>query len=195
MRAQLRTVFALLLSATFACSSDNSNTAVTSADTAKTAYIGLDASIDKAISLGFAGFNAASSANIPPQTANGNVGGTLIVSGQVDRGASANKTMNLTEAMTAYTDDGKITYGTTATAPALSMKLANIPTGTMNGTLAGTYSMTGTLTGSVSLNVSFTAGLMAGDGGNTTVARKPGTTHITGTATSGNGTYAIDITR
>ena len=195
MRAQLRTVFALLLSATFACSSDNSNTAVTSADTAKTAYIGLDASIDKAISLGFAGFNAASSANIPPQTANGNVGGTLIVSGQVDRGASANKTMNLTEAMSAYTDDGKITYVTTATAPALSMKLANIPTGTMNGTLVGTYTMTGALSGSVTLNVGFTASLMAGDGGNTSVTRKPGTTHVTGTATSGNGTYAIDITR
>lgn len=103
--------------------------------------------------------------------------------------------MNLTEGMSAYTDDGKITYVTTATAPALSMKLANIPTGTMNGTLVGTYTMTGALSGSVTLNVSFTASLMAGDVGNTSVTRKPGTTHVTGTATSGNGTYAIDITR
>lgn len=182
-------LFALLVG----CSSSD-NSAVSSNDTAKAAYLGLDASIDKAIVLGFAGFNSATSANISPQTANGSATGTMTITGQVDQGKSANKTMNLLEALTAYSDDGKITYATSATQPTLSMKLNGIPTGTVTGTLTGNYSMTGALTGTVALNVSFTAMLEPGEGG-ATVERKPGTTHITGTATSGNGTFSIDITR
>lgn len=173
------------------CSGESSN-GVSSADTAKEAYLGLDPHIDKAITLGFQGFNAATSANIAPQTANGNTSGTLTVTGQVDQGKSANKTMHLTEQLTSYSDDGKITYAT-STAPTLDMTLNGIPTGTMNGSLAGTYAMSGGLTGTVSLNLTFTSGLEPGSG--VLVQRQPGTTHVTGTATSDGGTFSIDITR
>ena len=169
-------------------------------DQAKQAYLGLDESIDKAITLGFAGFNAAKSANIPTETANGDVSGTMTVTGQVDQGVSANKQMRLLEALDTYSDtDAGIVYSTstdagTDGAPAtLNMSLQGIPTGTLNGSLAGTYGMTGALHGAVDLSVTFTGNLEANDAGGT--ERKPGTTHITGTATSGSGTYTIDVTR
>ena len=66
-------------------------------------------------SLGFAGFNAASSANIPPQMTTGDVAGTLTVTGQVDQGASSNKNMRLVEALVGYQDkspDGQTKKGT-----------------------------------------------------------------------------------
>src|SRR5262249_24413401 len=109
---------------------------VSSDQDAKNAYLGLDPSIDKAISLGFDGFNSAQSANVTPQTANGTLSGTLTVTGQVDQGTSVNKGMRLNEDLTNYSDDGKITYVTNAAAlPALAMQLKNIPTGTVDGTL------------------------------------------------------------
>ena len=168
---------------------------VTSTADAKKAYLGLDASIDKAIELGFAGFDAASSANIPPQTAKGAKSGTITVAGQVDQGQSDNKTMNLTVAMVDYSDDGLVTYATTASAlPALSMGLKKIPNGTFSGSLSGPFGMTGELDGSVTLTLSFD-GQLEPDPGGGKVRRKPGTTHITGTATSGDATYAVDVTR
>lgn len=167
---------------------------VSSDEQARLAYLGLDASIDKAIQLGFDGFNAASSANIPPQVTTGLAAGTLKVTGQVDQGASANKGMRLFEELVAYSDDGKLVYDTSAGAlPALNMQLKNIPTGTLDGTLAGALAVSGELTGSVTLNLTFSGTLQAGTG--TKVERKPGTTRITGTATSGNGVYRVDITR
>src|SRR5215813_7984389 len=91
---------------------------VSSDQDAKNAYLGLDPSIDKAITLGFQGYNAASSANIPDQTASGTVSGTLTVTGHVDQGSDAtSKIMNLTEQLTNYSDDGKITYVTNAALP------------------------------------------------------------------------------
>src|SRR6516164_1646408 len=83
---------------------------VNSTDDARKAYLGLDPSVDKAITLGFQGFNTASSANISPQTANGTKTGALTVTGQVDQGASSNKGMRLNTAYTTYSDDGLITY-------------------------------------------------------------------------------------
>jgi hypothetical protein len=53
--------------------------------------------------------------------------------------------------------------------------------------------MTGDLKNTVTLTLSFTGMLQAGSG--TTVERKPGTTHITGTAVSDYGTYNVDVTR
>lgn len=160
------------------------------------AYLGLDASIDKAINLGFAGFNAASSANIPAQMTTGTVKGTLTVTGQVDQGASNNKTMRLATAYVMYSDDGKVIYDTDPAAlPALTMDLKNIPSGTMTGSLAGTLTMTGELHNSVTLALTFTANLMSGSGSGTTVVRAPGTTHVTGTATSDYGVYTVDLTR
>ncbi|HEX9576284.1 MAG TPA: hypothetical protein VF993_00925 [Myxococcales bacterium] len=167
--------------------------AVTSADDARKAYLGLDASIDKAIQLGFDGFNSASSANISPQTASGTKAGTLTVTGQVDQGTSTNKGMRLFTGYAGYSDDGLLTYqADPAALPALTMQLKNIPTGTLSGTLVGTVTMSGTYKGSLALNLVFNGMLQAGAGN--TVQRQPGTTHTTGTATSTYGTYNVDVT-
>jgi hypothetical protein len=174
---------------------------VSSAEDARKAYLGLDPSIDKAITLGFDGFNSAQSANISPQMSTGGVSGTLTVTGQVDQGVSANKGMRLFTAYASYQDPVqyqnaalRVTYNADAAAlPALTMQLKNIPTGTLDGTLVGTVNMTGDEHGALMLNLTFTGQLQAGPG--STVVRKPGTTHITGTATSAAGTYMVDVTR
>jgi hypothetical protein len=160
---------------------------------AEAAYQGLDGSIDKAINLGFDGFNAASSANIDPQSGKGDETGTMTIGGKVDQGASSNKTMSLTEALVDYSDDGKLTYDTEAALPVIDMKLSKIPDGTLAGTLAGTFTMSGDLKGPVILSLAFAGDLEPGSG--TAVQRKAGTTHITGTAKSDFGTYDVDITR
>ena len=179
-----------------ACSSSG----VDSTEKAKQAYLGLDESIDKAITLGFKGYNDSTNANIPPETAPGDVSGSMTVTGQVDHGVSVNRVMNLQETVTNYSDtDAGIVYdtnsdaGTDGAPAALGMTLANVPTGTMNGSLDGTYGMSGALQGLVTLSVTFNSDLEPNDAGG--VERKPGTTHITGTAVSGNGTYAIDVTK
>lgn len=174
------------------CSDD-----VGSEEDARRAYLGLDKSIDKAMQLGFQGFNAASSANIDPQTTNGDKGGTITISGKVDQGSSANKTMTLNEALKDYTDDGEIVYNTSGTGPVIDLKLANVPTGTVTGTLAGAFTMSGSggLEGSVTLSLTIAGDLQPTDADPMKVERKPGTTHITGTATSDYGVYDVDLTR
>ena len=73
------------------------------------------------------------------------------------------------------------------------MQLKMIPTGTLNGTLIGDYSLTGDIAGTVTLSMTFAGALeSSADSG---VERAPGTAHITGTASSKYGTFAIDITR
>ncbi len=177
------------------CSACHNDSSVSSDQDAQLAYLGLDPHVDKAIQLGFDGFNTASSANISPQMTTGTIAGTLTVTGQVDQGASSNKTMRLVEALVGYSDVQDYVYDTAAAAgPALSMDLKMIPTGTLDGTLVGTYTMTGKLMGDVMLNLTFAGSLQAGTGANK-VERKPGTTHITGTATSKYGTYNVDVTR
>jgi hypothetical protein len=175
---------------------------VSSEETARRAYLGLDRSIGKSLTLGFAGFNAASSANIPDQSTSGDDGGTLIVSGKVDQGASANKGMRLNVAMAQYSDgvvsfDGgtvRLVYSTDAGAlPALDLQLRNIPDGTWSGTLAGTYQMDGDLQGSVTLNLSL-SGQLENDGTGKP-RRKPGVTSVTGTATSSSGVYQVNVTQ
>lgn len=190
----------LLISA--ACGGDDT---ITSDEEARRAYFGLDESIAASITLGFAGFNTASSANIAPQAAPGLAGGTLTVTGKVDQGSSSNKGMRLEVGMVAYTDgvvviDGEptdidIVYDTAADIalrPVLTMQLKSIPTGTLDGTLVGDYAMTGDLEGTATLNLTFTGKLMDGGGGK--VVRVPGMTHVTGTAISGDGTFDVDIT-
>ena len=167
---------------------------VSSDEQARRAYLGLDASIDKAINLGFAGFNAASSANIPAQMTAGAASVTLKVTGQVDQGSSPNKGMRLIPEFTAYCDDTKLFYQTVAGQPqSLTMQLKGIPTGTLSGDATWNLDMTGELAGPVTLTLTFTGTLQAGPG--QTVERKPGTTRITGTAKSGPGLYTIDVTR
>lgn len=186
----------------FACGGDDG---IDSDEEARRAYFGLDASIEKSLALGFKGFNAASSANIDPQMDVGVVGGTLVITGQVDQGTSANKGMRLRVGMVDYTDgplviDGEeldvdITYNTATDVtlqPALTLSLKNIPTGTLEGTLIGDYTMTGDLEGTATLNLTF-AGTLQSDGAGGTV-RMPGSTTVTGTATTGDGTYDVNIT-
>ena len=191
-----------LISALVACSDDG----IDSNEEARRAYLGLDTSIAASLTLGFVGFNTASSANISPQEAPGTEDGTLTITGQVDQGSSANKGMRLHVGMVAYTDGpfiiddagntNTIIYDTDVDPtlqPFLSLTLRNIPTGTLDGTLTGTYVMTGDIEGSAELNLTFSGAIM--DGGNNTVLRVPGSTHITGTVvTPDEGTFDVDVT-
>jgi hypothetical protein len=180
----------VLVLATAGCSG------VSSSDDARKAYLSLDPSVDKAITLGFAGFNAATSANIAPQMTTGTKTGTMTVTGQVDQGASVNKTMRLQEALVSYSDDGSVTYATSASAlPELDMDLKGIPTGTVTGTLVGSYDMSGDESGNLMMNLAFSGELQPDPNDATKVQRKPGTTHVTGSATSSAGTYSVDVTR
>ena len=177
--------------------------AVSSDEQARRAYLGLDRAIGKCLTLGFQGFNTASSANITPQTASGDKTGTVTVSGQVDQGSSANKGMRLDVAMAAYSDgdvvpDGgtplNITYSVgDGGAPAdLDLALRNIPTGTLEGTLKGVFTMSGDLQGDVTLDLAMMGMIEAkADGG---TQRKAGTVNVTGTAKSGGGTYNVNLT-
>jgi hypothetical protein len=232
LRSSLVSSLALCLATAGAACSSSTNNATTappadaaadapgvhSTDDARRAYLGLDESIDKAITLGFDGFNAASSANIPTQHGTGAATGTMDIGGQVDQGNSSNKTMRLTDTLTAYSDDGVTAYDTGSNAPAqLDMTLNKIPTGTLNGSLNGSFTMSAAvrpdgggsadggvvpaadagapLVGVVTLALTFTGDLQANASDASKVERKPGTTHITGTASAGGFTYAVDVTR
>ncbi len=180
------------------------STNVDNAESARRAYLGIDLAMDKALNLGMQGFNMASSANIPNQTGTGGVSGTLVVGGQVDQGASANKQMRLTTDFTNYEDaiaspdDAgalHIVYSATSSATTLNLSLRGIPMGTFTGTFVQTLHMTGNLTGDVTLNLAFTGEFRPTAAGAMTIERTPNTTHITGTAVSTYGTYAVDVTR
>ncbi|MGQ0505808.1 MAG: hypothetical protein ACT4TC_10870 [Myxococcaceae bacterium] len=178
---------------------------VSSDEQARRAYLGLDVSVGKALQLGFDGFNAAQSANIPAQSSVGVKAGTLTVTGQVDQGASANKGMRLRVGMVGYSD-GPVTladqntvelvYQTQADPalqPALDLSLRDIPNGTFSGTLKGIFQMSGDLAGDVLLDLTFTGEVE--DDGTGKVRRKGGSTHVAGTATSVGGSYTVDVTR
>lgn len=195
--------FALLLLVAAACNDD----AIDSDEEARRAYLGLDSSIEASIDLGFQGFNSADSANIAPQTGAGAASGTLTVSGQVDQGSSANKEMRLHVGMVAYsdgvivvaTDDGDVevdlTYETSAVEtdqPYLHLSLRDVPDGTFSGELTGRYQLAGDIDGAVELTLTMTGDIMGASDG--TVSRVPGSTSITGTATSGDGRYDVDVT-
>jgi len=188
---KMHTLFAIAALAFVGCG-DNVN----SPEDARRAYLGLDASIDKAITLGFAGFNSASSANISPQTTTGTATGKLTVTGQVDQGSSSNKGMRLYTDYQLYSDDMMVTYqANSASLPMLDMQLKMIPNGTLTGTLNGSLAMTGQLKGTVTLALAFSGTLQPDPNDMTKVIRKPGATHITGTATSPAGTYNVDVTK
>src|SRR5215831_284280 len=93
--------FALLLAAA-SCGDDN---AVNSNEQARRAYLGLDKSVSKCLVLGFQGYNAASNANIPTEMANGDITGTVAVSGHVDQGNPSQISMGLTVDMVMYSDN------------------------------------------------------------------------------------------
>jgi hypothetical protein len=183
-----------------ACGSDD----IDSDEEARRAYFGLDASIERSLALGFAGFNSAQSANISPQMATGAAGGTLVITGQVDQGSSANKGMRLRVGMVGYSDgpleiDGEtidvdIVYDTAAEVemqPSLELQLRSIPDGTLTGTLTGTYTMKGDIEGQATLSLMFSGAIQ--NDGTGKVVRVPGSTMVTGTATSGDGTYEVSL--
>jgi hypothetical protein len=180
--------------------------AVASEASARAAYLGLDAAIEKALNLGFAGFNEATNANIPPQTTDGDVTGTMNVTGQADKGVSDNKGMRLYVELLEYSDvdvvtdadsdkEFAITYDTDPDAlPYLEAKFANYPNGTFTGSFTGTVDMTGDLKGKVTLELTFNGETEEDPMDPTKVIRVEGTTTVTGTATSSYGTYDINIT-
>ena len=173
-----------------------------SAEDARRAYLGLDGSLEKALDLGMEGFNAASNANISPQSGMGDASGMITVDGQVDQGASDNKGMRLTLALEMYSDgvietvddmDIEITYDTDpANLPALDVMMKMIPDGDFEGTMVGTYQMRGSIEGTATLDLALSGQLM--DDGSGGVSRLPGQTHVTGTARSGDATYDVDVT-
>lgn len=191
-----------LLSLAVAASACGDTDEVSSEEQARQAYLGLDRMVEKAMDLGFDGFNAASSANIPEQSTAGDVQGTLKVNGKVDQGSSNNKGMRLTTGLTDYADlkraetnDPAVVYDTLSALPALDMSLKKIPDGTMTGTLNGIFSMTGDLTGDVTLNLALAAALEPDPATTGGVRRKAGTITITGSATSSYGVFAVNVSR
>lgn len=193
-----------LVASLVACNNDNIDT-----DTeARWAYLGFDRAIDRAINLGFAGFNAASSANIDAQDDVGDVDGSMTVTGQVDQGASDNKEMRLYVDVAAY-DDGPfddvnteeveeltVVYDTdSADLPYLEMSLRNVPDGTFTGMLTGTFLVSGDLDASADFSLALAGGIMEDPNSAGDVVREPGTLTITGTVTSSDGTYNVDVMR
>jgi hypothetical protein len=175
---------------------------VDSDEAAEAAYLGLDRMVGKSLSLGFDGFNAATSANIPMQMTDGDVTGTLTVSGQVDMGASDNKEMRLLLDLVEYRDidpatdeELLITYDTDEATPAnLDLSLRGIPDATLTGTLVGTFYMIGDIEGDVTLNLAIDGMTEADPDATGNIRRIAGTTHVTGTATSDYGVYDVDVT-
>jgi hypothetical protein len=174
---------------------------VDSDEAAEAAYLGLDRMLGKSLALGFDGFNAASSANIPTQTTMGDITGTLTVSGQVDMGASDNKGMRLLLDVVAYRDEIPpdttivITYATADCVPAnLDLNLRGIPDATLTGTLVGTFYMEGDIDGDVDLNLTITGMTEADPDVADNIRRVAGSTTVTGTATSGYGVYDVNVT-
>ncbi|MFZ9886682.1 MAG: hypothetical protein ACO3JL_04180 [Myxococcota bacterium] len=180
-----------------------SSTEVASESSAALAYLGIDRVVSECLALGFAGFNAASSANIPPQQSEGEASGTLAVTGQVDQGASDNKGMRLAVALTGYADGPlddpstetteafQVVYDTEESSPlALELQLRDIPNGALTGTLLGEVRMEGDLRGALFLDVTFSGDLEEDDSGGT--RRVAGTTRVAGSAESDYGTYEVE---
>ncbi len=161
---------------------------------AELSYLGLDRAIDRAIDLGFDGFNAASSANIPEQMDAGELTGAMVVGGKVDQGASDNKNMTLDVTLTDYSDvvlegDRTVTYDGGPAGLDLSFK--GLPDATFSGTLRGSFAMTGDLAGGVTLDLQLTGETEAGPGD--IIVRKLGTIRVVGTASSDYGVYDVDV--
>ncbi len=199
MRLHLTCVL-MTLTALSGCGNGNS---VNSDEQARRAYLGLDKSISKSLALGFMGYDAATNANIPTQTAAGDATGKLTISGHVDQGNPSQVSMGLDIGMTMYSDgkimvDAKgdtiaVTYATSMTAPpTLSLKLNSSAGDTLTGSLVGDYTMSGDLQGSVTLNLQID-GKFSGTAPN--VTRVAGSTTVTGTAVSSSGgTYMVNTT-
>lgn len=184
-----------LCTALAACGNDG----VSDEDSARIAYLGLDASIDRAMTLGFKGFNEASSANIAKQSDEGAARGTMAVDGKVDQGASKNKNMDLNVVLTGYADapveEIDVTYDTANGPILLSLSLKGLPDADFSGSFTGTPTMTGELLGPVLLSLTLSGQTEESPDAAGDVRRKPGTLRITGTARSDFGTYSVDVSK
>jgi hypothetical protein len=181
------------------------NNSVNSDEQARRAYLGLDKSVSKSLTLAFQGYDATSNANIPTQMTSGDAmpGGTLAISGQVSHGNVNQASMSLDVGMVSYSDspiviDDKntkinVTYNTgTTNTPALNIKLNGSSGNALSGSLVGDYTMTGDLKGTVTLDLTI-AGTFTGSG--TSIMRVEGSTTITGTVVnSSGGMYTVNVT-
>lgn len=189
----------LLTTATFALASlaGCSDDGVVDEEGARIAYLGIDPSVDKILDLGFQGFSAASSANIPAQSTVGDVSGTLTVTGKVDQGASNNKEMRLDAVFAGYSDGAAAREGIddvvydSSGAVAVDLSLKGLPDADLTGTLVGTLFMQGGLEGGVTLSLSITG--KTEDDGTGKIQRQAGTVRVTGTATSDYGIFDVDV--
>lgn len=186
-----------------ACGGDEKS--INSDEQARRAYLGLDASVSKSLKLGFDGYNAASSANIPAQMTTGDKAGTLAITGKVDQGNPSQATMTLSIGMVGY-DDGpfviddkmnkiEVKYDTNTDPlmqPVINLKLNSSAGNSLTGTLLGDYTMSGDLKGKVTLDLTLT-GTFSGTAPN--VMRVAGSTTVTGTAVnSDGGMYQVNAT-
>ncbi len=177
----------------FGCSDSD----VSDEEAAELAYLGVDGSVERALRLGFDGFNAASSANIPEQSGAGDAAGTLRVGGKVDQGASNNKEMRLEVSYEGYSDgpvnEVELFYDSN-TPVALDLSLKKLPNADMTGTMAGTVFLSGDLEGPLDLNLSITGTTEPDPDDADEVRRVPGATRVRGTATSDYGAFPVDVT-
>src|SRR5437763_13919600 len=99
LQVALGIVSVFVAATTVGCGNGNS---VNSDEQARRAYLGLDKSISKSLALGFAGYNAATNANIPTEMAAGEANGSLKITGHVDQGKAGQTSMRLAPAMLMY---------------------------------------------------------------------------------------------
>ncbi|MCC6523458.1 MAG: hypothetical protein IT373_12440 [Polyangiaceae bacterium] len=163
---------------------------------ARIAYLGADGSIALALRLGFAGFNAASSANIPTQQGAGLESGTLTITGQVDQGASNNKGMRLDASYASYSDgpveDIRVVYDS-ETPVAIDLDMKGLPDAALTGTMVGRVFLSEDLEGALDFALSFAGTTQADPNAPGEIRRVPGGTHVSGTATSDYGVYDVNL--
>lgn len=101
--------------------------------------------------------------------------------------------MDLTVGLVGWTADGTIKFDTpTALAqqPKLLLSLKKLPNADLTGSLTGDFAMSGALQKSVALSLTLTGKTTADASGK--IVR--GATRVTGTATAGGSTFAVDLT-
>jgi hypothetical protein len=153
---------------------------------AQRAYQGLETSVERAISL-----SVSSLGNAAARTAKGRVSGALRLGEPVQHDSAGARFL---AALSRYSDDGEIVYSTDPDAPpAVTLDVRNVSRGALDGTIEGSFLMSGAERGQVSLLLAFSTAVAPGPGG--ALVRRPGTTRITGTATSPSGAYHVDVIR
>jgi hypothetical protein len=85
----------------------------------------------------------------------------------------------------------QVVYDTDEAAlPSLELSLRNVPDGTFTGTMSGVFLLSGDLDAEATFALALSGGLQDSAG---EVVREPGTLTITGTVTSADGTYDVDV--